>query len=327
VLDAIQKAPHAFDLFNALRRIECAFPQQARLGQGLRPSHEPLRLGQEASLAFASSSLARCLPARGVQPARLLIHSFGLLGPSGPLPLHLTEFTRDRVRNAGDPTFARFLDIFHHRALSLFYRAWANSQPTVGHDRPTEDRFVRYLGAICGLGTRPRQTAPNTSLLYFAGRLAAQPRNAEGLLALLHDFLGLPVSIEPFVGEWLPLSSRDRWHLGRTRGLGQGTVLGARTWQRQHKFRLVVGPLDETSLRSLLPGGSRLAGLQALVKRYVGPAMAWDLRLRLAPQTPRPPSIGQGTRLGWTTWLGTSTRRQDVIFDPSRQRRPVRPDD
>jgi type VI secretion system protein ImpH len=241
------------------------------------------------------------------------------------LPLHLTEHTRDRIRNAGDAALARFLDIFHHRAVALYYRAWANGQPTVSFDRPAEDRFAHYLGALCGLDTRSssgREAAPSRSLVYFAGRLSAQPRNADGLLALLHDLLGLPVAIEPFVGEWLTLSSCDRWHLGRPRGLGQGTVLGARTWQRQHRFRLVIGPLDEAALRDLLPGGSRLADVQAVVNQYVGPSLAWDLRLRLDPHTPRPPRIGQSTRLGWTTWLGAATKhRQDVVFDPSRGRR------
>jgi type VI secretion system protein ImpH len=324
LLAALHKAPHAFDLFDALRRVECAFPQKMRLGQGLRPGHEPLRLGQEPMLAFASSPLARFVPAQGNKPPRLLVHSLGLLGPSGPLPLHLSEYARDRVRNSGDPTLARFLDVFHHRALSLFYRAWANSRPTVSFDRPAEDRFATTLGALCGQGSkalRGRDQIPDNARLHFAGRLAAHPRNAEGLVAMLRDFFGLPVTIEPLVGEWLPLSPRDRWHLGRTRALGQGTVLGARTWQRQGKFRVVLGPLDEESLRSLLPGGSRLARLRALVNHYVGPALTWDLRLRPNPRKTKPLRMGQGARLGWTAWLGSpGHRRQDVIFDPARTR-------
>ena len=45
---------------------------------------------------------------------------FGLLGPNGPLPLHLTEYVRERLRHHADPTFARFLDLFHHR-FALFF--------------------------------------------------------------------------------------------------------------------------------------------------------------------------------------------------------------
>lgn len=328
VLAALHQAPHAFDFFQALRRVECAHPHMARIGEGLRPSQEPLRLGQEPTMAFAPSPLAALLPAHASRPARLLVHCLGLLGPSGPLPLHLTEYVRDRSRNAGDPTLARFLDIFHHRALSLFYRAWANSQPTVSQDRPHEDRYASFLGALCGQGSqalRGRDEIPDHFRLHFAGRLAAHPRNPEGLVTMLREFFGLPVAIEPFVGEWLPLSARDRWNLGRTRALGQGTVLGRRTWQRAGKFRVVFGCLDEGALASLLPGGARLGRLRAMVSHYAGPALTWDLRLRLDPKIPRPLCLGTNARLGWTTWLGsTAQHRQDVIFDPARNRN--RPD-
>lgn len=328
-LAGLQRTPQAFDFFEALRRVECAFPNKARLGQGLRPTQEPLRLGQEASMAFAPSALAGWYSATADRPARLLVHALGLLGPSGPLPLHLTEYARDRTRNAGDPTLARFLDIFHHRALSLFYRAWANSRPTVSFDRPQEDRFATYLGALCGQGQGSPTRHPDSARLYFAGRLAAQPRNAEGLTAMLQGCFGLPATVEPFVGEWLTLSPHDRWHLGQTRALGQGTVLGARTWQRQSKFRVAFAALDEKSLDSLLPGGSRLPRVQALVNHYAGPALAWDLRLRLAPPISKPWRLGQGPRLGWTTWLGASGHgRQDIILNPARNRGrpgPTRP--
>ncbi len=323
-LAPLRREPHAFELFDALRRVECAFPDRARLGQGLRPAQEPLRLGQAPSMAFAAAALASWDPGKAHGPARLLVNCMGLFGPSGPLPLHLTEYARDRTRNAGDHTLVHFLDIFHHRALSLFYRAWANNRPAVGYDRPAEDRFATYLGALCGHGTRSlrgRDEIPDGFRLYFAGRLAAHPRNAEGLVAMLREFLRLPVALEPFVGQWLPLSTHDRWHLGRPRALGQGTVLGSRTWQGQGKFRLFFGPLDEVSLRSLLPGSSRLGRVKALVNHYVGSALAWDVCLRLDPRVKKPLRLGKDASLGWTTWLGSSTkRRQDVVFDPARQR-------
>ena len=107
-----------------------------------------------------------------------------LLGPHGPLPTHLTEYVRDRVRNANDPTFARFLDIFHHRMVTLFYRAWANAQPAVSLDRPGRDRFSFYVGSLFGLGEamlRERDAVPDFAKLHFAGLLAGPTRPAAGL--------------------------------------------------------------------------------------------------------------------------------------------------
>ena len=126
----------------------------------------------------------------------MLVHFFGLFGPDGPLPLHLTEYARDRSRNHRDPSLQRFADIFHHRALSLFYRAWANSRPTISFDRPEDDRFALYTGALIGLGMeslRNRDAMPDLTKLHFAGHLSCQTRHAEGLASILSEFFKMPV--------------------------------------------------------------------------------------------------------------------------------------
>jgi type VI secretion system protein ImpH len=327
MLRALERAPYRFDFFDVLRRFECAHPETSRLGRAPRPCDEPIRLGQEASLGFSTSPLASFVPSAAGKPPRLSVNFLGLLGPSGPLPLHLTEYARDRVRNAGDRALVRFLDVFHHRILALFYRAWADAQPTVSLDRPKEDRFGTYLGSLIGLGMsslRDRDEFPDRAKLFFAGRFAAQPRNCEGLTAIVGAFFGLPVRIEEFAGEWLKLPEEARWRLGRSAragALGQTTVAGARTWQRQSKFRLVFGPLNEDDFHSLLPGGVRLRRLVALVRNYTGDSLNWDVRLHLEHQVNRPFRLGQSSRLGWTSWLGRcpkGERRQDVILAPRK---------
>jgi type VI secretion system protein ImpH len=325
LLRALESAPHRFDFLDVLRRFECAYPRSARLGRAALPCHEPIRLGQEPSLAFAPSTLASFAPSAGGKPPRLSVHFLGLLGPNGPLPIHLTEYARDRTRNAGDFALVRFFDLFHHRILALFFRAWADAQPTVSFDRPAEDRFAIYVGSLLGLGMpslRDRDEFPDRAKLYFAGRFAAQPRNCEGLAAVVAAFFGLPVQVEEFVGEWLALPEEARWRLGRGAMLGQSTVAGARTWQRQSKFRIVFGPLHEGDFHSLLPGGARLRRLAALVRNYVGDSLNWDVRLHLADQVKRPFALGCAARLGWTSWLGPcrqGERRQDVILNPLRE--------
>jgi type VI secretion system protein ImpH len=327
MLRSLERAPYRFDFFDVLRRFECAHPEASRLGRALRPCDEPIRLGQEASLGFPASPLASFVPSAAGKPPRLSVHFLGLLGPNGPLPLHLTEYARDRVRNAGDRALVSFLDVFHHRILTLFYRVWADAQPTVSLDRPKEDRFGTYLGSLIGLGMpslRNRDEFPDQAKLYFAGRFAAQTRNCEGLTAIVETFFGLPVKVEEFAGEWLKLPEEARWRLGRSARagvLGQTTVAGARTWQRQSKFRLVFGPLNEDDFHSLLPGGVRLRRLVALVRNYTGDSLNWDVRLHLEHQVNRPFRLGQSSSLGWTSWLGRcpqGERRQDVILAPHK---------
>ena len=322
---AVESAPDRFDFFDVLRRFECAYPRSARLGRAALPSDEPIRLGQEPSLEFAPSALASFSSRAGGRPPRLSVHFLGLLGPNGPLPIHLTEYARDRVRNAGDFALVRFLDVFHHRILALFYRSWANAQPTVSLDRPAQDRFATYIGSLLGLGMpslRDRDAFPDRAKLYFARHFAAQPRNCEGLAAIAGAFFGLPVKVEEFVGEWLTLPEEARWRLGRAGVLGQSTVAGARTWQRQSRFRIVFGPLNEDDFHSLLPGGARLRRLVALVRNYTGDSLNWDVRLHLEDRVKRLFRLGCAARLGWTSWLGRclqGERRQDVILNPLRE--------
>ena len=308
-------APHRFDFFQLMRLVEARHANKPRLGTARRPVDEPVRLGQAANLAFAPASLSAVdLNDRSGKP-RIEVQFFGLFGPNGPLPLHLTAYARERRLHKGDETFGRFADMFHHRLLLLFYRAWAQAQPAVSLDRPTEDRFADYVGSMIGVGGnawRKRDAAPDHARLANAGLLSRQVRNADGLAQLLSGFLGMQVRIEQFVGRWMPLPPAERSRIGRraasrrlsTSQLGVNAVLGQAVFDRQHHFRVHIGPLALEAFEALLPMGRALPALQALLKQYVGLEFGWDLRLELnKAQVPacRPGHYG---RLGWTTWLG-----------------------
>ena len=304
LLAALKQAPGRFDFYQALRRLECAYRDRPRLGEARHPQEEPVRLSQEASLAFAPTPIS-AFEWEGEETPRLVTRFFGLFGPHGPLPLHLTEYVRDRVRNAHDKTLQRFADVFHHRMLALYYRAFANAEPTLEHDRPASDRFVGYLGALIG------RSSPERVQLFYAGRLAAQPKNAEGLAAVIGDFFRVPCSIEEFVGEWIEVPETSRWRLGGS-ALGAGTTLGARAWLCQGKFRVVIGPISQERFDELLPGTPTFEKLESLVKNYAGDELAWDVRL-IVDETRQPWSLGKRSRLGWTTSLGKSKKSGSIV--------------
>ena len=50
--------PYQFDLMHSLRYLQARHPGLPRLGQATRPKDEPLRLGQDPSLAFAPATIA-----------------------------------------------------------------------------------------------------------------------------------------------------------------------------------------------------------------------------------------------------------------------------
>ena len=307
-LSALEREPYRYDFYQVMRRLECAHPDLPRWGTALRPRDEPVRLGQDPELTFAPASLASFTPGGSERRARLAVRLFGLFGPNGPLPLHLTEYARERLLHAGDRTFARFVDMLSHRFVALFYRAWAQSQPTVAADRPGEDRFRAFIGAFIGLmppAFRDRDTVPDAAKLAAAGTLAPQVRNADGLRALLAEYFRVPVRLREFIGHWLDLARSDQSALAASHArLGQGAVLGRKVYDRQCGFRIELGPLSRSLYESFLPTGDLLRPLIDWVRNYVGFEYAWDLRLSLAADQVPGVMLGEAGRLGWTTWLG-----------------------
>jgi len=304
---ALAAAPYRYDFYQTLRRLECLHANKPRWGEALRPVDEPVRLGQDPDLAFAIAPLAS-FEAAGSRPARLQVRLFGLCGPNGPLPIHLTDYIRERLRVGQDPTLSRFLDIFNHRFLALFYRAWAQAQPHVNRDRPDSDRFTIYVGAFAGMASRPtrdRDAVPDLAKFFHVGALIRQVRNADGLRQILRHFFRIPVDIEEFVGHWLSLDSTLRTRLStETAVLGAGAVVGGRVWDRQCKFRIRLGPLTATQYESFLPGGALLRKLVDWVRLYLSFELDWDLQLLLDRRDVPALRLAGGQRLGWTTWLG-----------------------
>lgn len=318
VLKRISEAPYELDLFAAMRLVECAFHDMPRLGEAKRPRDEPIRIGQEISLSFAPADLAGIEPASEFHPPRLMQRVLGLFGSNGALPLHLTDFVYERKRHEGDETFARFADVFHHRMLLLFYRAWANNQPMVSLDRPEQDRFGTYVAALCGLGMpslRDRDSVDDFFKLAHAGIFGRQVKCAEGLQIILANYFGVSVSIEQWVGYWLPIPESERTRLGSRHGfctLGEDAVIGERIWDCQTKFRIVVGPLTLENYVRFLPDGRSYKKLADMVKLYIGLELDWEVQLILQRQQVPAPILAQQICLGWTTWLGESTETRDA---------------
>ena len=296
---ALQKEPSRYGFFQVMRLIECAYPDKARFGQSQRPNLEPpIRLGQDVALTFESATLTSFNPRKpGLMPL-LKQRFFGLFGPNGPLPTHLTEYIHERIHYYRDATLAGFADMFHHRLICLFYRAWANTEPTVSFDRPESDRFSTYIGSLAGLGSdalRDRDAMPDLAKFYYTGLLSCQSKSADSLSALLADYFRLQVTIEQFVGEWLVIQNSDLTRLGispSTGELGCSAILGSQVWSCQHKFRIRFGPLNIDEYLSLLPDGYRLEQLIAIIRNYIGDELSWDVNLVLKKdQVPRSLSV------------------------------------
>lgn len=314
------------DFFQVLRLIENAHPALPRIGASLRPRDDAIRFGQDPALIFHPTALGQFTRATGEARARLAVNFFGLLGANGPMPTHITEYVRDRLRHGGDGTLLAFLDVFHHRMLSLFYRARASAEPAISLDRADGDRFSVFVGSMFGIGApalRERDAISDFAKLHFAGLLANKARPASGMVSILRAYFKVPLHIEQFVGHWMRLPTETRSHLGRIEDgnrLGQSLVLGRSVWDCQSKFRIVIGPLDYADYQRFLPGGESLVRLAAWVRNYAGLTLEWDVRLILKKEQLPPLRLGGTTRVGWSTWLASAAARRDpdqLLIHPS----------
>ena len=308
-------------------------PHLPRVGHANKLIEDGLRFGQEAALTFAPATLSDFKPPTPERARALMMVRFmGLCGPAGPVPLHVTEWVRERVLHHNDRTPSRFFDIFNHRMIALFYRAWAINQQTVSFERGAEaksrpvptsrrqepDRIGVYIASLFGHGMssfHDRDAAPDLAKLHYAGWLSNHVKNADGLGSMVSDLLGVPCEIETFVGQWVTLPTESLCRMGGPRSateLGVSAIVGSSVWTCQQAFRIRMGPLTFSQYQRFLPGKTSLKKLVAIVRNYIGDELDWTVKLKLKANEVPKVQLGTLGQVGWSTWLGSQPFTKDV---------------
>lgn len=335
--------PSRFDFFQAVRLLEWLARQEARVGarpapyavgEDHAPRYEAVRFRAAPALGFPPGAIAALVPPSAepegpTHPPEMTVAATGLTGPSGALPAHYTALVIERIR-AKDYTLRDFLDLFHHRTASLFYRAWEKYRFPIAYERtertgqPEEDRFTQALYALVGLGTpalRGRLSVDDEAVLFYGGYYAHWPRNAQSLERLLADYFEVPAEVRQFQGAWLYLAEEDQSSLpasgrpGRNHCLGRSLLAGSRVWDVENRFRIRLGPLGYREFCRFLPSGDALRELAEMTRLYVGPQFDFDVQLVLrAEEVPwcRLGDRADPPRLGWTTWVRARAFSHDV---------------
>ncbi|HEX4916626.1 MAG TPA: type VI secretion system baseplate subunit TssG [Limnobacter sp.] len=295
-------------LFHTLWQVEHAHPGRVRIGYSLRLRDDPVRLGQRPFMNFALHDFQGTTwvqASGGGHVPKLHIQNFGLLGPNGALPYHLTEHAYTRIHHHGDTTFSEFLDVFHHRAYALFYRAWAQAQPQVGYAAQVPNPFTRRLGQLAGARPGAPLDEPWTHPLEALARhglpdhFSRTSKTQEGLEALLNHGLGCPAQVRPFQGQWLIMRPpKHAW--GRSLGF---CMLGRRAWDCQSLLHVELGPVPYTAYSSFWPGQVQRKRAHALVRHYL--ALEYDAKITVAVDHHTIPRLALGhLTLGRNVWLG-----------------------
>ncbi|QSH41533.1 type VI secretion system baseplate subunit TssG [Lentisphaerota bacterium ZTH] len=297
-----------YDFFEAVRRIEQLNSEKPRVGFSRRVDEDPIMFGQVPHLHFPPTTIADFQQISQSPMGRLEVYFFGLLGSNGPMPLRFTEYIYRRMRNHLDPTLRCFLDIFHHRMISLFYRAWARNEQAVSFDRP-DDWISKQLACFAGSGDDECDDwdgIPYYARIYQSGLLVGHQRPAEGLQKILANFFEVPVDIQEYVGTSLKLDRTNWCRLGRKRDsatLGINAVLGESQYTVTEKFRIWMGPMGLKDFERLLPGSSSNTRMINWVRYYLDKPFQWEAVLILKAEEVPETILGQYGMLGRTSWL------------------------
>jgi type VI secretion system protein ImpH len=359
LVDRLFAEGFSFDFFQAVRLMEKVFPHRRPVGHEGPSQSEVVRFRALASLDFPASAIHSLVrPDDDTQPPSMTVNFMGLTGPSGVLPHHYTDLLMRLQRDGkGVEKYALrdWFDLFNHRLISLFYRAWEKYRFYIPYERgePAKlepDTFTRSLFCLVGLGlpslrnrlsVRTRDAGAerdrilarieDLAVVYYGGLFAQRRRTAVGLEAILQDYFGFNVQVRQFHGQWLLLETANQSRLGEdghNTQLGVNVVAGERVWDVQSKFRVRIGPLRYAQFMDFLPDRAPVSQRKAffllcqMIRLYVGPEFDFDVQLILradeVPGCRLATDEGVGPRLGWNTWIGSQPRTraaEDAVFE------------
>jgi type VI secretion system protein ImpH len=312
--DQLAENACSFEFFQAVTLLQ-RLTDLRPVGGFSNPEDEAVHFRVNPRLGFPASQI-QTLEFSEDAPPEMMVNFMGLTGPSGVLPYAYSEMILERIR-AKDHSVSAFFDIFNHRAISLFYRAWQKSRFPVTYSAGPRDLFTRYLLDLIGLGTdglRDRQEVEDEALLHYVSLLGMQARSAGALEQIIEDYFEVPVEIQQFTGAWYGLDEPTQCAMSDmdtpSCQLGAGAVVGDAVWDRQARVRIRLGPLGMERYCDFLPEASAYKALRAITRFFSNQCLEFELQLVLeraqTPGTELDFDAANPVRLGWVSWLRTA---------------------
>jgi type VI secretion system protein ImpH len=314
---------YEFSFYRAVYLLERLTENCKPLADALVPTDEPVRFRITQGFSFPPSDISDLAPSDGDMPPSMEVAFMGLVGPSGVMPQWYSQLILERLRHK-DHTLADFLDLFHHRLITLFYLAWKKHRFPENYQVGASDRLSRYLLSLAGLGT-PGLTEmiglPEEALTFYSGLLSRPMASAVSIESAVAYFADAPVRVEQFIERIIDLEPADQTQLGTANAtLGDDAICGSQVWESQTKFRVHLGPVDRGKFIRLMPTGDLLVPIFSLVRYMVGIEFEFEIRIYLKKEDV--PLCQLGAKgpdmplLGWTTWVSTPgyTYAEDIFF-------------
>ncbi len=294
--------------FASVSFLERARPMPVRVGEIGPVADEPIRFRHDSSLAFSTSDVSAVARSAkydsDLEKIELTTTFLGLTGVASPLPAYFVE----EVEFDSSNVLKDFLDLFHHRLISLFYRALARFHYARDFNNDATDLWSERILALAGVGVRRHS---NHRLLRLSPLLARTHMGAASLRAALRDvldpYLGAgDVSIEQFIGEFVPIDVSDQVRLGQKNSLLGQMVIGEQIFDRSSKFRIRIGPLGSNEYRRFQQDADLRSLVASTTLLFLRDPIDFDVALQLSPNalsglvlsSDSPARLGQDTFLG-----------------------------
>ncbi|MBT3197574.1 MAG: type VI secretion system baseplate subunit TssG [Gammaproteobacteria bacterium] len=222
---------------------------------------------------------------------------------AGELVIHCYEHPGSNLKD--------FLDLFHHRQISLFYRCWEKYRYYIHYRKGATDLFSQRIYALLGLWDRQMRQSGGLEwprLLSHIGLLSMRNRSASVLAGIVsHYFNGVRSEIEEYLIRRMEIPRWQRAALGKENcTLGEDCSLGETVPDRSGKFRLILGAMNFHQFSGFLPREAGYSQLQELIRFSLRDPLEFELKLILQQaEMPRLQLGGESAaRLGWSSWLG-----------------------
>jgi type VI secretion system protein ImpH len=311
----------SFEFFQAVALLQRLRANSQPVGGFSSPEDEAVHFQVNQRLGFPASEI-QGLEVDGDARPEMTVNFMGLTGPLGVLPYVYSELILERAR-VKDHSLAAFLDIFNHRAISLFYRAWQRSNFAVTYSTAGRDLFTQYLLDLAGLGTaglRDRQDIDDEAFMHYLSLVASQLRSAVALEQVITDYFEVSVEVQQFTGGWYGLDQATQCAMkeeeSASHQVGSGAVVGDAVWDRQSRVRIRLGPMGIERYCDFLPGGGAHKALRAITRFFSNQCLEFEVQLVLdrnhVPNVALDLDASNPARLGWVSWAKT----EPMEFDP-----------
>lgn len=323
LIDQLYDRFYEFSFYRAVHLLEMFAKERDRLGNTLVPSHEPIRFSVKPGFSFPPSDISDLKKSDEDTVPVMEVAFLGVFGPSGILPHWYTQMIMERKKEK-DHSLAAFLDLFHHRLITLFYLGWKKHRFPENYQPGAKDRLSRYLLSLSGLGTSGLVGAmglPKESLGFYSGLLSRPVASAVAIEAAVAYFADADAKVEQFIDRQVMLEPEDQTQLGSANAkLGMDAICGGQVWESQTKFRVHLGPVGHERFLRLMPTGDLLVPIFSLVRYMVGIEFEFEIRIYLKKEEVPLCRIGStgpdAPMLGWSTWISSKgyVYEEDIFF-------------